>query len=292
MKGVITQIQRFSVHDGPGIRTTVFMKGCNLRCIWCHNPETYSPGIQLQHFENRCGLCGKCADICPAGARNISGGNMKYDSASCTLCKKCESVCTSSAIEICGKEYSPIELCDTLIKDIKFYEKSGGGVTFSGGEPLLQYDFVFECVKILKEKDISCAVETALNVPAETVVHAAEHFDLFMCDIKAMDDNLHCNLTGVSNKRISENIRLLAGLKANMLIRVPVAVGLNGTDKNITETAGFMKELGLSQIELLKLHKLAEHKYTSLFMPFTFPDIPETTDADIERFYELINEIL
>ena len=196
----------------------------------------------------------------------------------------------NSAIEICGTEYSSDELCDILIKDIKFYEKSGGGVTFSGGEPLLQPDFVFECVKILKENGISCAVETALNVPQETVIRAAEFFDLFMCDIKAIDDNLHKNLTSVSNKRILENIRLLAKLKSNILLRMPVAMGLNGTDKNITDTAGFMKEVGLSDIELLKLHKLAKHKYDSLNLPFTFPDVPETTDEDIERFYKLIKE--
>lgn len=290
MKGIITQIQRFSVHDGPGIRTTVFMKGCNLRCIWCHNPETYLSEIQLQHFDSRCSLCGRCAKVCPAEARKITDGHMEYNKNKCLMCKICDEICVNSAIEICGTEYSSDELCDILIKDIKFYEKSGGGVTFSGGEPLLQPDFVFECVKILKENGISCAVETALNVPQETVIRAAEFFDLFMCDIKAIDDNLHKNLTSVSNKRILENIRLLAKLKSNILLRMPVAMGLNGTDKNITDTAGFMKEVGLSDIELLKLHKLAKHKYDSLNLPFTFPDVPETTDEDIERFYKLIKE--
>ena len=168
-------------------------------------------------------------------------------------------------------EYSVDDLCAVLVKDKKYYEKSGGGVTFSGGEPLLQHEFVFRCAEKLRENGIGSAVETASNVPERVIREAAEHFSHFMCDIKAIDSTLHKSLTGVTNERILENIRILASLDANILVRVPVAMGLNGTEENISATAQFMKENGLYQIELLKLHDLSEHKYNSLGLPITHP---------------------
>lgn len=292
MQGRITQIQRFSVHDGPGIRTTVFMKGCNLRCIWCHNPETYAGKIELEYFANRCSHCGRCIDACVQGARTLRGELVCRDAARCISCFACEKACLSGALSICGKDYTPEELCDVLRRDVKYYRKSGGGVTFSGGEPLLQSEFVFHCAELLKAEGIDTAVETASNIPENVMKSAMDHFSLFMCDIKAMDPDLHRLLTGVSNERILSNIRLLAQNGARVLVRIPVAMSLNGTEDNIRATAQFMKENGLYNIELLKLHKLSEHKYDALDLEHTHPDVPETTDEDIEHFYGIFADIL
>ena len=292
MEGIITQIQRFSVHDGPGIRTTVFMKGCNLRCIWCHNPETYSARIQREYYSNKCTHCGRCIDACRGGALGACDGELVWDSKKCLSCFECENACINGATLVCGKSYTAEALCKILKKDAKYYQKSGGGVTFSGGEALLQSEFVFECCDILHEAGISVAVETASLVPEEVMVRAAEKIDYFMCDIKAMDSDLHKTLTGVGNERILSNIRLLAGLGKDILIRIPVAMTLNGTDENMVATAEFMRSCGLKNIELLKLHRLAEHKYKALAIEEKYPDIPETTDADVVRFYGIINGVL
>lgn len=292
MNGIITNIQRFSVHDGPGIRTTVFMKGCNLRCIWCHNPETYSSKIEVEYFENRCTGCMHCVDACSHGALSFENGKVIRDRSKCVSCLECEDKCLSGATSVCGKTYTPQELCDILLKDIKYYQKSGGGVTFSGGEPLLQSEFVFECVDILKAHAVHCAVETASNVNREVFQKAIEKFDYFMCDIKAMDTELHKKLTGVPNGRILSNLELLASSSKPTLIRVPVAMTLNGTEENILATAQFMKKCGFDSIELLKLHRLSDHKYKALDLEETHPDIPDTTDSDIEHFYSLIENII
>lgn len=292
MEGIVTQVQRFSVHDGPGIRTTVFMKGCNLRCIWCHNPETYGTKPEIEYFANKCTLCGRCVEACDNGAIGIENGKLIRNRAKCISCFACEDKCVNGATVVCGKRYTPDELCEILVKDEKYYQKSGGGVTFSGGEALLQSEFVFECVDILKKHGIHCAVETASNVDPDIMRKAAEKFDFFMCDIKAMDPILHKKLTGVQNGRILENLRLLSTLTKNILIRIPVAMTLNGTDQNIRETANFMVECGLNNIELLKLHHLAQHKYKALGIDEAYPDIPETTDEDIEHFYKIIDEII
>jgi len=290
MDALITQIQRFSVHDGPGIRTTVFMKGCNLRCLWCHNPETLKPSEQMQHFASKCAGCGKCAEACGHGATVVKDGVYSRDLSKCVGCFECEKVCVNMALSLCGKRYSVDELCEILLKDRKYYIKSGGGVTFSGGEALLRPEYVFECADRLRSVGINCAIETAANVPEEVIRESVKHFDIFMCDIKAMDSELHRRITGVPNERILSNLRVLATLSDRILIRIPVAMTLNGTDENIAATAEFMKSAGLKNIELLKLHRLAEHKYDSLSMEYTHPDIPETTDADIERLYKLFDE--
>lgn len=292
MQGKITNIQRFSVHDGPGIRTTVFMKGCNLRCIWCHNPETYSHNSQLEYHKNKCTLCGRCISACPQGARSAVNGHVVRDTDKCISCFACENSCVNEALTVCGKDYTPNELCDILLRDKKYYIKSGGGVTFSGGEPLLQAPFVFACADILAEHGISCAVETASNLPEAVMEAALKHISLFLCDIKAMDCGLHRSLTGVPNERILANLRFLASANASVLLRIPVAMGLNGTEENIKATAAFMKEIGLYRIELLKLHNLSEHKFNALGLPLTHPNVPETTDQDLEYFYSLFRNVL
>lgn len=292
MEGIVTQIQRFSVHDGPGIRTTVFMKGCNLRCIWCHNPETYLPKPEVEYFANKCTLCGRCVAACPTGRIKIEDGKLVRNGNTCISCFACEDKCVNGATSVCGTKYNPQDLCDILLKDIKYYQKSGGGVTFSGGEALLQSDFVFKCVDILKSNGINCAIETASNVSEDIIRTAAEKFDYFMCDVKAMDSNLHKEITGVQNTGILKNIQLLSTFTKNILIRIPVAMTLNGTDENMRRTAEFMRECGLDNIELLKLHHLAQHKYNALGIEERYPDIPETTDKDIEHFYNVVNEIL
>ena len=191
--GMIFNIQRFSIHDGPGIRTTVFLSGCNLRCLWCHNPESQEMRPRLEYFANSCTLCGKCAEVCPAGAITINNVKLVFNKDLCGCCFTCIDYCVSEARRVSGKSMTAAEVFDIVLRDKPYYDKSGGGVTFSGGEPLLQPDFLLELLTLSHNAGINTAVESALCAGEETIKKTAPFVDLFMCDIKAMDDDIHKN---------------------------------------------------------------------------------------------------
>ena len=250
-KAMIFDIQRNSFVDGPGIRTTVFFKGCNLRCKWCHNPESQSFDKQMMFYKDKCTGCGKCREVCPNHLQ------------SCDFCGKCELYCPADARKVCGREYTPAEVFAEVIKDKAFYENSGGGVTFSGGECMLQLDFLCEILKKCKAAGIHTAVDTAGNVPWESFEKILPFTDLFLYDIKAFGAELHRKGTGVSNELILENLKNLSG-RADIIVRIPVIGGYNDNDEEIRQIADFLKQIKIIKAELLPYHAMGEHKYTAL----------------------------
>ena len=284
----VSNIQRFSIHDGPGIRTTVFFKGCNLRCLWCHNPETFETGSVMQYFKGKCTLCGRCVAVCPSGALSIENGTLVIDKSLCTLCGACVESCPNDAREINGESMSAEEIIDIAVKDKAYYIKSGGGITLSGGEPLLQPDGAAELLALAKNSGISTAIETALNVKKEALDKVLMLTDYFMCDIKAADDKLHKELTGVGNKRILENIRYLSGTGKALLLRMPVVPGMNDSEENIVQTANFINSLpNKHRLELLKFHSLARDKYSSLSMEYKAVDVTPPDNVSMEKYRKL-----
>jgi len=253
MKANIFDIQRNSYVDGPGIRTTVFFKGCNLACKWCHNPESQSNKTQMLFYRSKCTGCGKCAEVC------------ENHLESCTLCGKCALYCLNDARQICGKEYTADEVLTEVAKDKIFYDASGGGVTCSGGECMLQIDFLCELLGKCKEKGIHTAVDTAGNLPWEYFERVLPLADLFLYDIKALSDELHREGTGVSNKRILENLKRLAERKRDgIIIRIPVIEGFNANENELKSIKSFIDTLGIKKVELLPYHKMGEHKYEAI----------------------------
>ena len=250
-KAMIFDIQRNSFVDGPGIRTTVFFKGCNLRCKWCHNPESQSFEKQMMFYKDKCTGCGKCREVCPNHLQ------------SCDFCGKCELYCPAEARKICGREYTPAEVLAEVIKDKAFYDNSGGGVTFSGGECMLQLDFLCEILKKCKSEGIHTAVDTAGNVPWKSFEKILPFTDLFLYDIKAFGAELHRKGTGVSNELILENLKNLSG-RADIIVRIPVIGGYNDNDEEIRQIADFLKQIKIIKAELLPYHAMGEHKYTAL----------------------------
>lgn len=253
MKAAIFDIQRNSFVDGPGIRTTVFFKGCNLRCKWCHNPESQSAQKQMMYYKDKCIGCGKCAEVCPNQLKK------------CDFCGKCELYCPADARKICGKEYSVDEVFNEIAKDKMFYANSGGGVTFSGGECMLQIDFLCEILKKCRENGIHTAVDTAGNVPWEYFEKILPYTDMFLYDIKAFSEELHMKGTGVSNKLILENLLQLSG-KCDIIARIPVIGGFNDDKAELCQIAEFLKQVKCIKKESLPYHSMGEHKYDALGM--------------------------
>ncbi|KDR96614.1 pyruvate formate lyase activating enzyme [Peptoclostridium litorale DSM 5388] len=266
MEGFITNIQKCSVHDGPGIRTTVFFKGCPLKCKWCHNPETQSYMPEMFHNSDTCTLCKICISKCDMGAISFDNPLISYDPQKCTMCEKCVDFCPSSCIEITGKKMSSRELLSQIEKDIPFYEESGGGATFSGGEAMTHIDFLHETISLCKDSQIHVTVDTCGYAPSESFEKIADLVDLFLYDIKHMDENIHKEYTGVSNALILHNLRLISRLGCKVQLRIPLIDGFNTDEKNIRETAFFSKELGITGVSLLPYHSIGNYKYPRLGM--------------------------
>jgi len=271
MKGIITEIQRFSLHDGPGIRTTVFMKGCNMRCAWCHNPETIQIKPQLQFFPGKCIECGECIRICPNGVHAVLGNKRVLKRDLCVGCGKCASVCYSGALVLVGKEIDTKEVMKEIMEDIQYYHQSGGGITISGGEPLVQKFFSFEILKLCKEKGIHTAIETNVAMPWSDISFILPVTDLIMLDIKAMDDSVHKKWTGVSNSRILKNIKKLSEKEIPLIIRTPIIPGVNDSTEEIGRIAKYISSLSnVLYYELLPFNPLGAPKYESLDMKNVF----------------------
>lgn len=259
--GTVFDVQRCSFVDGPGIRTTVFLKGCNLACAWCHNPESQSPSPQVLFYESRCSGCKSCAAACPAGAC----GEISIDRGRCTGCGICAAVCPAGAKKLCGKQMTSGEVFGAVEADKAFYETSGGGVTFSGGEPLLQADFVAETAALCQSAGISAAVDTAGCVPWESFAAVLGVCDLFLFDVKAVTEKLHIAGTGTSNRLILENLARLVEAGARVHIRVPVVGGFNDSEDEMQRIKTFLNRIGgAEKVELLPYHALGENKYRAL----------------------------
>ena len=286
--GLIFNIQRFSIHDGPGIRTTVFLKGCNLRCYWCHNPESLRAEPEIQFMESRCIGCGACVEACPLSREQAT---VRFTSA-CTGCGACAEVCYSGALTLVGKEYSAGDMTGMLLKDGELMKRSGGGVTVSGGEPLLQADFVAAVFTALGAEGIHTAIETASNVPWEAFEKVLPLTSLFICDIKAPDTELHRKGTGVGNERILENLRRLAGAGAAILFRIPVIPYYNDSADTIRETGRFIKSLERPlPVELLAFHNICAGKYDALGREFAARRTEPPPGILMEKLADTLNAL-
>ena len=289
MKARIFDIKRFAVHDGDGIRTTVFFKGCPLKCIWCHNPEGIGFEPRLAFYANKCVSCGDCVKSCPQNAHSIKDGIHTFEREKCILCGKCESVCLRDALTLYGKETTADELMPLLLADKSFYESSGGGVTLSGGECLSQADFCCELLQKLKAEGINTAVDTCGYIPQSAIDKVIPYTDTVLYDIKAFDEDVHIKCTGHSNKTILENLKYIDGCRKNIEIRIPYVPGFN--DNQIEKIARFLADLkSITKIRILPYHNYAGSKYTALDMPNTLPDILPA-EEDLASAKETIKRI-
>ena len=278
MNAVIFAVKRMAVHDGDGIRTTVFFKGCPLRCLWCHNPEGLSARPELSYFPEKCVLCGACGAVCPSHTVN---GTHSFDRSSCIVCGKCEAVCPQEALQVQGKTVTVQELLPELLADRDFYEASGGGVTLSGGECLMQAPFCAELLKALKKQGIRTAVDTSGFVPRTALEQVLPYTDVFLYDVKAADSEVHRRCTGQPNERILENLRWLDSVGASIEVRIPYVPCHN--DGEIPAIAQILTRLHhLTKVRLLPYHNFAGSKYTALGLPDTLP--PQLPEKDaLER---------
>ena len=286
MKAKVFEIKKFAVHDGDGIRTTVFFKGCPLKCVWCHNPEGISVSSQLAYYKSKCVNCGMCVSVCPGNAHTIENGNHIFDRNLCTACGKCEEACFSNALTLYGKDMSIEEIMPVLLEDKDFYETSGGGITISGGECLMHADFCAELLKQIKAEGINTAVDTCGFVSKSALDKVIPHTDVFLYDFKAFDEEVHIKCTGHSNKVILENLKYIDDCGKDIEIRIPYVPEYNSDQ--IEKIAEFLNTLKhLTKVRVLPYHNFAGSKYNSLDMENTLPDILPTNE-ELEKAKEII----
>ncbi|GAA0748241.1 trans-4-hydroxy-L-proline dehydratase activase [Clostridium oceanicum] len=285
-KGTIINIQKYSVHDGPGIRTTVFFKGCPLNCWWCHNPETQNKRHQIMFFKERCKGCGICIKRCPENAIKIIDGYPIIDNNKCTLCSKCADFCPNDAREYVGKDLTSKEVMDEVMKDEMFYEDSGGGVTFSGGEPMLHVDFIDEILDECREKEVHTTLDTSGYASWESFDKIRDRIDLFLYDLKVMDKEKHKKYIGVDNTLILSNLKKLSKHGHNIFLRMPIVVGVNDDDKNIDDSIEFISKLNVLQVNLLPYHKMGMEKYKRLDMEYKLTGDEKPSDEYMNKLKE------
>ncbi|MBK6965829.1 MAG: glycyl-radical enzyme activating protein [Bacteroidales bacterium] len=274
---LIFDIKRYAINDGPGIRVVVFFKGCNLHCAWCHNPESISGKAEKMYTQAKCIRCGSCVEACPEKAISLTTEGIVTDTGLCLLCGKCAEVCPSAAIVMSGKKMQVDEIMDIIEKERIFFDQSGGGVTFSGGEPLLHKELLIALLDECGKRGIHRAVDTAGNVQTETILEVAARTDLFLYDLKLMNPVLHHQWTNAGNDLILHNLKALAETGADIIIRIPLIGGLNDSEENIRQTAEFITGLAGStkEVHLLPYHNIARHKYAKLGREDVFEKLKE-----------------
>ena len=290
---LITNVQKFSIHDGDGIRTSVFFKGCPLKCEWCHNPETQRFEKEMQCDKEKCVGCGTCAKVCPNGAISMENGKPEMKKDACTFCGKCVNFCPIGIREIIGREYSVKELIKELMKDQMFYEESGGGVTLSGGEVMaMDIDYILAIAKELKRQDVTLTIDTCGYVPYEKFQAILPYVHTVLYDVKVMDPKLHKKYIGVDNQLILDNLIRLAADGARIYIRIPTIKEVNGNEKNMKETIAFLKEHDIhpAQINLLPYHDTGSGKYSKLDMEYKGTDLHAPEKEEMESFVRLFVE--
>ncbi len=259
-------IKRYAINDGPGIRTTVFFKGCSLRCQWCHNPESFSPELEKMFSAAKCIGCGECVRACPNQACELTAAGIVTDAALCQLCGRCAEVCPAAATEMSGRSLTVADLMTVIKKEITFFDQSGGGVSFSGGEPLLFPDFLLELLQQCGQLQIHRTIDTAGHVPPETMLAVAEHAEHFLYDLKMMDSDKHEQFTGVDNVLILSNLVALAKTGRAIDIRIPLIGGVNDDVDNLEKSAVFIAQLPgpAKRVDVLPFHNVAGNKYAKL----------------------------
>lgn len=272
IEGVIFKIKRFSLHDGPGIRTSVFLKGCPLNCIWCHSPEGISNEITIWYNVNTCIKCGRCVQACPENALSMVTEELSYISInrnSCNLSGQCVDICPSNAIQYTGYNLKVSEIIMEIEKDITYYKQSGGGITLSGGEPLYQPDFSASILSECMKRGIHTTIETSLFCEKNVIEHISDKVDLFIVDLKIFNTNQHNSYTGSHNKLIKENFKYIASKGKNIIVRIPLVKDITDYEENITAISDFVNETRKDiTIEKIKFNPLAGNNYRKLGLPF------------------------
>lgn len=272
-KGIIYNIQRLSIHDGPGIRTTVFLKGCPLKCTWCSNPESQSIKKQMLYFDNLCTACGLCIPECPMQLISIKNNKSSFDRIKCTDCGACTKVCHTKAREMSGEELSVEGVLKEVKKDSLFYANSDGGVTFCGGEPTMQKEFLLELMKASYDESLHITLDTCGYCTHEDFKEFVPYINLFLFDCKLMDSEMHKKYTGKTNVNILENLKYLLMENKHLIIRIPLIQGVNDTNENIECLAQFISLYGKNatnySIDILPYHEYGKNKYKALEMEYT-----------------------
>lgn len=291
MEGTIFDIQRFCVHDGPGIRTVVFFKGCPLQCIWCHNPESQKLSTSLAFYSHKCISCGACCEACAENCHSFVNGQHILNRDNCIFCGKCASSCSACALEVLGKKTSVDNIISEVMRDSLFYKNSGGGLTVSGGEPLMQSDFLSELLKCAKAQGIHTCVETCGFASRETIINISQHTDIFLYDIKESDDCRHKELTGIPFTPILDNLMLLNSLGAKIILRCPLIPDVNTRDEHIINIARIASSLeNLLEINVMAYHLLGNDKYNALDIENKMRGHTAMTAEQKNQYVDLIRE--
>lgn len=292
--GIVTDFKRFAVHDGDGIRTTVFLKGCPLRCVWCHNPESIFPKPELAFYSEKCTGCGECARVCPNGAHIFEAGDTpdsyihRLDRTKCAACGKCAEVCVFGALKLCGRRMSVDEVIKVVAEDRIFYETSNGGMTLSGGEPTLQPEFALALLRAAKADGIPTALDTCGYTKREVYESLLPYTDIFLYDIKHITDEGHIRCTGRANRLILDNLRFLSDAGAKIEIRIPLVPGYNDDAETLDGIGRLLSTVNITKAKLLPYHSYARSKYLSLDFPDTLPDVERPNSEKLEAAAKLL----
>ncbi len=289
-KGIITGIQKFSLHDGPGIRTIVFFKGCALRCPWCSNPETQNMRQEVMYIKSKCIGCQLCVGVCPNHGLKAQAEGLTIARDLCVQCGACGNICPTCAITVKGEERTVDEIMHELKRDQVFYRHSEGGVTFSGGEPLMQSEFLTELARRCKYENFHTSLETTAYGKWENIEKVRPYIDLFLCDLKIFDDELHQKVLGVSNAGIRENIVRLSRTDSNVIIRIPVIPTYTDDEKNINDIAEFAVENGIREMNLLPYHNYGMGKYDQLSREYQLSGIPTMEKKELKSLRDVLGK--
>ena len=291
MTPLIFDIKRYAISDGPGIRIALYFKGCPLRCAWCHNPESQSPKVQKLYTASKCIGAQDCIEVCPEDALTLTQDGIVTDSEKCTLCGLCADVCPTKAIEMSGRLYEVEELMEIIEKERVHIDHSGGGVTFSGGEPLMHPEFLLKMLKACGDKNLHRTIDTCGFTDTKTLLDVASETELFLFDLKIMDEAKHKKWTGVSNKRILKNLQILAESGANINIRIPYIKNVNTDTEEIRKMAEFISSLPGKKpmVNILPYHNIATGKYKKLELEYNKGDMDEPSDEEIKIALEIFN---
>ena len=290
--GTVFNVQRFCTSDGPGIRTTVFLKGCPLSCLWCHNPESKSAKPEIMYDSKKCIMCGKCSAVCPNGCHTFSEKGHIFHREKCVACGKCADICYASALEIAGCERDAKDVIAEVMKDKAFYDNSGGGMTLSGGEPMLQFDFTYELLRLAKEQGLHTCIETCGFAPTENYRKIADLIDIFLFDYKETDPIRHKEYTGVSNELILENLRVIDSLGAKSILRCPIIPTLNDREdhfKGIGDAASSLKNV--LEINIEPYHPLGSGKSTMLGKKYLLEELTFPCEDTVKEWIDKISAV-
>lgn len=288
--GVIFNLQRYSIHDGPGIRTVVFLKGCSLRCWWCHNPESQLLASELIFSEQRCLGCGRCGENCLQGAISFQEGKVVINRQMCVLCERCSKSCPTNALEMIGRKMTVEQVMTEIRKDLIFYDQSGGGVTFSGGEPFFQFEYLDQLLDCCNREEIHTVVDTAGWISEERLLQIAPKIDLFLFDLKLMNSKKHEKYIGVSNELILSNLKKLTEKKYRVFVRIPIIPGINDDRENLQKTGEFLAKIKIEQVYLLPYHNIGVGKYKKRKINYQLQDVQSPSAEKMQDLADILEK--